>query len=91
MSKRIQIGIFGAVALFAGWMAYNYARISLEDFRNPKIPVGVSLFISSFLWAAALILAVQGIRALMYILLNLNLDDNVQASLEGRDIPMLTI
>jgi len=66
MWRRVLTGILGTLAALAGVVAFGYASMSFDDFRNPNVPFYVALVGSAVMWLLTFGAFVMGVHFLKH-------------------------
>jgi hypothetical protein len=66
MSRRVLAGVVGTLAVLAGVIAFGYASMDLEDFRNPNVSFWTATLGVGIMWLLTLGAFGMGIHFLKY-------------------------
>ena len=66
MWRRVLAGLLGTLAVLAGYIAYGYASMNSEDFRNPNVSFWSAALGTGFMWLLTLGAFGMGIHFLKY-------------------------
>jgi hypothetical protein len=66
MWRRVLAGLLGTLAVLAGIVAYGYASMASEDFKNPNVSIWTAILGTGIIWLLTLGASGMGIHFLKY-------------------------